>query len=279
MNNPTARISEDELIEIKSVPNTEEISKSLKQFNYNYTTLYLCASAIEETYNTILFPMVDYYIKNSEILYDSQFLFQQNVFQWLELLTIVQLNSSKWIKPMTVFYPTLIQDPVNENDITNINNWLKKYFPIKNNDNTLNYVENQKFIVNCYTYEYAYRTNVLDQPYSYCNCTTYSGLITLHCQTKITGGWIECHQGSYNCNRTINCYPKLNVDCWYESPYLHTDSRAILPTDPVSTKQSAISKIQANLTMDYIDRRENSIRSFVFIVRNCDWLYTGERIN
>jgi hypothetical protein len=258
---------------IKLINKEDQMSGSVSTLNYNYNALYLSAVEIQNLYNQELNPFIEYYNENSNILFDSLSLYSQSSAKWFDFLTIVQTNSSKWLQPMTIFYPTIIADPVTENDIQNINNWLRKYFPIKNSDGTLNYVENQKFIVNFYTYTYTSQVNVLDQVSSYCNCQTYSGNITLHCQTIITGGWIECHQGSYNCNTTLNCYPSLAVDCWYQSPYLHADQTPIKAADAISTKQLTVSKIQATLNMNYIDRRENSIQTVIFYVNDCDWKY------
>jgi hypothetical protein len=257
---------------------TEIIGESLQKINKNYNYLYQAATAIEDTHMNEYYPIIEYYEKNKNILFEAIDIIANNEYAWRDFYTTVQQNSSRWLLPMTVFYPTLIPDPITPDKIDQVSNWLKKYYPIRNQiDNTLNFVEKQRFIVSCYTYQYASKIQILDQPYSYCNCSTQSGLIALHCQTKITGGWVNCHQGSYNCSHTINCYPTRNVDCWYETPYLKSDGTPINQTDPVSMKQVTISKIQANLNMEYLDRRENDIKNFVFEVEDCDWVYIGEK--
>lgn len=257
---------------------TDNIAESLITINNNYESLFLATSGFEDLYNISIEPLIDYYQNYYPKLKESLTLYENYKHEWDDFLTTVVNNSSKWLTPMTIFYPTIIEDPVSDDDIENINNWLRKFFPIKNSDDTSNYVDGQIFIVNCYTYDYSQTIKVLNQPYSYCNCQTYSGKISLHCQTRITGGWVHCNQGSYNCDKVINCYPSKNVDCWYESPYLREDGTVIKTSDPSSTKRKTISKIQANISMEYTDRRENSIKNFIFRVSQCDWEYRGTTI-
>jgi len=262
---------------VMEISPSEIIGASIENINKFNSNLFQTATAIEDVYVKELQPIVEYYEKNKETLYEAIDIIANRSYMWDDFYTTVQQNSARWILPMTVFYPSLIQAPITPSKVNVVLDWLKKYFPIRNDiDNTLNFLEKQKFIVSCYTYEYVSQINILDQPYSYCNCATQTGIIALHCKTRITGGWINCNQGSYNCNHTINCYPTKNVDCWYESPYLKGDGSPIRATDPVSSKQVVISKIQANVKMNYVDRRENSIKNFVFMVENCDWVYIGE---
>jgi hypothetical protein len=264
-----------DLYSIQTLKPEDEISDSVETFNYNYNTLYFKAVEIQTIYNRLLYPLIEYYKENSELIYNSLSLYSQNSANWDDFLSITHSNSSKWLQPVTIFYPTLFEDSLTEENIESVNNWLKKYFPIKNSDGTLNYIENQKFVVSCYIYSYGNNNNILDLPYSYSNCKTTGSKITLHCKTIITGGWVYCHQGSYNCDRTINCYPSLQVDCWYESPYLHITGTPILTSDPISAKQDVISKISAEIEMDYQERKEIEIKNILFIVNECDWLYRG----
>jgi hypothetical protein len=266
------------LNKISLIPASQNIGNSMDTINNNYRTLYNISTAMEETYVDYIQPILDFYQKNKKLLENSNQFIKVNNKEWQDFYTMVQQNSSVWILPMTVFYPTLIIEPLTDEKITKVGNWLKENYPVRKiQDNTLNYVENQKFIVTCYLYNYTNERKVLDQPSSYCLCSTQSGLISLHCQTIISGGWIHCHQGKYNCGLTLNCYPKLNVNCWYESPYLKTDGSPIKPSDPVESKQTTISKIQADIKIDYIDRRETDIKNLVFIVENCDWVFIGEQ--
>jgi hypothetical protein len=265
--------------QILPIPITSFISDSVKIINTYNSVLYTAATGIENSFYQNTNVIVDYFNENAKLLFNSVKNFELNANKWQDFLTTVYSNSARWLKPMTVFYPKLIREPFTDENLLEILNWIKKFYPIRTTqDGSLNYVENQKFIVSCYLYDYSQNINILDQPYAYTKCVTQSGLISLHCQTLITGGWIHCHQGSYNCNRTINCYPSLNVDCWYETPYLKIDGSPINTNDPVSVKQVVRSQIQSNLIMNYIDRRETKIKTLIFKVENCDWVYSQEGI-
>lgn len=266
-----------DLENIKFISPSENINESIPVINNNYNTLFNYATGIESVHLSQYGPVIEFYDAYKDTLFKAIEIINTRPNIWEDFYTMVQTNSSKWVLPMTVFYPNLIQTPINDNKINQVKNWLNNFFPIRNlEDNTLNFIEKQRFIVSCYIYEYASNINVLDQPASYCNCSTQSGRIALHCQTRIAGGWVNCHQGSFNCAHTINCYPTKDVDCWYETPYLKSDGTPINTTDPVSVKQVTLSKIQANLTMNYVDRRETQIKNFIFEVDNCNWVYIGE---
>jgi hypothetical protein len=268
---------------IVSILSSDSIVDTLDAINTNYSMLHLGVSTIEMSYNKKLQPIIDFYNLYASGLHESLTLYTESYNKWSQYVTTVQGNSAKWLQPFSIYYPTLIQDPFTDDDINTINNWIRKYFPIKNKDGTLNYVEGQKFLVNCFTYDYVspdgFSNGILtDSPYSYCECNTYSGGVYLHCQTLIGGGWVACSNATYYCNKTIDCYPSQNVDCWYTTPYTHLDGTIITDTgnefnknDP---KQKVRSQINANITMEFTDRRETSIKTLLFVVSNCDWAYT-----
>lgn len=276
-------MEEEELIsfpdQIAPISELDRISRSVATINNYNSVLYSSATAIENAFYKDTNVIVDYFNENSKLLFNSITLLENNSIKWQDFLTTVYSNSAKWLKPMTILYPKIIREPFTDNDLINVLQWLKKFYPIRNSqDGSLNYVENQQFIVSIYLYNFDQQINLLDQPYAYTKCVTQSGLISLHCQTLITGGWINCHQGSYNCNKVINCYPSLNVDCWYETPYLKIDGTPINTNDPVSVKQVVRSQIQANLIMNYVNRKETKIKTIIFKVENCDWVYFAEGI-
>jgi len=264
---------------LTNILSTDFISNSINNINANYATIHLALSGIEGQYGRIFSPILNYCNKYVKDIQNSYNLYMSNSGRYNDFITTVNTNSAKWLQPFTIFYPNLIKSPYTDDDVNVINEWIRKYFPIKNSDDTLNYVEGQKFVVNFYTYTYGEPFNIIDQPYSYQNCSTANATIYLHCRTVITGGTIVCSQGSYNCNTTINCYPSQNVKCWYTSPYLRTDGTQISNNDPLSTRQSVIGKIQANIIMNFTDRKEDSLNSILFTVSDCDWVYRGVYLN
>jgi hypothetical protein len=266
------------LLEIEEIFKEDTITNTINVCNSNYYNIYLGLSSAQQYYTDIFIPIIEFYNEYSNQLKEAYTIYEQASGSWDDFLTKVQSNSAKWLQPFTLFYPDILQEPFTDNSVETINNWVKKYYPITNEDGTINYVENQKLIVNCYTYVQGTEVDIIDSPYSYCKCKTQSGNISLHCQTIITGGWIHCNQGSYNCQQTLDCYPQSTIDCWYETPFLHTDFSPIGVDEAISSKQDVVSKIKANITMKFNERYEYDIKTLFFEIQDCDWVYMGANI-
>jgi hypothetical protein len=264
---------------IRTIESTEQIADTIDAINNNYYTLQLWASAIQQEYDIRWQPIINYYNQYAASLTDTFSLAQTLSSDWDNFQTIVESNSAKWLQPFTIFYPTLILNNVTDDTITTIIDWLRQYFPIKNNDNTLNYVEGQILIVNCYTYSYSDTINIKDEPYSYAKCNTTSGTIYAKCQTKISGAPIHCGSGAvYTCDLTLVTNPSKHVDCWFSSPYLYdigSYGSPITDTDFSTSKQNVKGQIKTNINMDYTDQNETGIETLVFKVYDCDWQYNG----
>jgi hypothetical protein len=271
---------------------SQNIDDSIFNINDNYNALQLSVNILQNYYNDNIQPIIDFYNQYSLQLNESLTLSQNYSANWNNFQTIVETNSSKWLRPFTIFYPTLIKDGINQDDINTIITWLNEYFPIINLNGSLNYLQNQSIIVSCYLYEYdiTNKINTKEYAYSYSNCSTNNGTIHAHCQSIIAGGWIHCNQGSYLCDATVDCYPSLKVDCWYGDPYLFDiGSYGVImpkenapPQTPASTfnsyvkpRQNVRGQILADISMNYLDKKETGIKSLKFIVNNCEWSYVG----
>ena len=281
-----------DLTKIRVIDKTEQIADTVTAINTNYSTLQLWVSALQQEYDLTWQPLVDYYNKYGVYLSDALTLATNLSGSWDDFQTTVETTSSKWIQPFTIFYPNLIKDSVKDSDISNITDWMNKYFPIVNSDLSINYVQGQKTIVNCYTYSLNEQFNFIAEPYSYVHCTAHSGTIYAHCQTIVTGGTVHCSNASYNCNATFDCYPSKHVDCWYSSPYVYDIPPYGIPIPDVSvqpvpatnsasypsyvaTRQQARSQIQGKLNMEFTDRDDSNMQSLIFIVNECSWTYDG----
>jgi len=264
---------------IRDILLSEQIADTIDVVNKNYTTLQLWASAIQQEYDNNWQPILDYYNQYAVSLQEASTLAQTFSADWDDFQTIVETNSAKWLQPFTIFYPSLILNNVTDDTVTTIIDWLRQYFPIRNADNSLNYVEGQKLIVNCYIYTYNNVINIADEPYSYAICETSSGTVYAHCETKTTGPTIVCGQGSvYSCDQTLVTNPSKHVDCWYTSPYVYDVAPYGSPiTDTAFSyaKQRTRGQIKTNITMNYTDQNETGIETLVFKVYDCDWQYNG----
>lgn len=274
---PPAR--RDDACELKPLDPNGSIYESIIELNDGFCSMHGSLTSLKQIFDDYIRPVVFLYEQYGDIINETKLIFENLESEPLDFLTITKANSSAWLQPLTIFYPTIFDEPFSDNNIEIINSWLSKFFPIKNEDGTLNYVEGQKYIVNCYTRNNIITLDVLDQPSSFCNCETQSGLLSLHCKTVITGGWIHCNQGSFNCNTTKNCHPSKNVDCWYETPYIRRNNLPINSNDPITAKQTARSRIQANIKMSYSETREVGVKTLIFSVLNCNWVYRGINLN
>ena len=237
---------------------------------------YLSLSSLKNNYSNFLKPIVDFYDQYYNQLQTAIQIYNDNNGDWSDFYSTVNTVSSQWLQPFTIFYPILLQDPFTTDDIININDWVREYFPIKNTDETLNYVQGQKIIVNCYTYTIDPQINIFDQPESYCDCQTQSKDISVSCQSLRTGGLVICENGNHDCNFSINCSVACPANCYYLTPYLDQYGIKIAPDN--TKVELSIGKIQANISMKFTDRYESSIQTMIFEVYDCDWQYTGSNI-
>ena len=277
---------------INFILSSQNIDASVPIINNNYNTLQLWVSVLQVHYDNNIQPIINFYNEYSSQL--NQYLTLSNSYSanWDDFQTKVEINSSKWLRPFTIFYPTLIQDGINPDNIKTIITWLNEYFPIVNLNGSLNYVQNQSIVVSCYLYSYDVSNQIKTKQYaySYSKCSTNAGIIHAHCQTIVIGGWVHCNQGSYLCDTTVDCYPSLKVNCWYGDPYLFDiGSYGIImpPENPpavkdkvnfasyVKSRSSVRGQILADISMNYLDKKETGIQSLKFIVNNCEWSYVG----
>lgn len=69
---------------------------------------------------------------------------------WNNTYTIVSSNSAKWLQPISIMYPCIIEEsgPRANTEIRDtITQWLNNNFAVIDSDGTVNYVENQKIYV------------------------------------------------------------------------------------------------------------------------------------
>jgi hypothetical protein len=271
---------------ITNITSSTTIDDSVSIFNDNYFTIFGVLTSVQVSYGSLLKPIYNFYNNFALRMQNAYTIYQSNSANWNDFLTTTKTYSAKWIQPFSIFYPILIEDPITNDNINTVNDWVRKYYPIKNQDGTLNYIENQKIIVSCYTYTesktigsaaiggyitFPYTLNLISQ----CFCTTADGTITANCATNVSGQPI-CENAVYTCGSSKDCNQSKTVGCWYTSPYLDSSGNPI--PDKNTSVQNAISRIQANLSFDYTDRSEKNLINLVFIVNNCDWSYLGENI-
>jgi hypothetical protein len=264
---------------IRTIQPSEQIADTISYINNNYSTLQLWASALQQEYDNRWQPVIDYYNLYAVELNEASLLAETLSANWDNFQTIVETNSAKWLQVSTIFYPILILNSITDENVISITDWVRQYFPIRKADNSLNFVEGQTLIVNCYTYAYSDTINIVDEPYSYAKCETRSGIVYAHCKTIVSGGPIYCGGGAvYRCNLTLEDNPSKNVSCWYTSPYVYDVDpygSPITDTTFTSDKQTARGQIKTNISMNYTDQNETEVVTLVFKVNDCNWQYNG----
>lgn len=255
---------------------TETIGDSLSTVNHNYSTLSQWVIDIQNTSNAKFVPLYDFYIKYSNRMDRILSTIQTVSSEWRSFQTTVQTNSAKWLQPMTVWYPNLIPIPFTDNSLFVVKSWLDTAFPIRNLDNSVNYVDGQQFIVSCYTFRTEQKINQNLFLRDHTTCRTSNTTIYAYCTDTWAHRSITCKKGAFSCAYTRGCREGKTSDCFYLTPYYTrvTDTAPIGTTNRNADRTYGIGKIEATVSARYTDRFEStSIRTISFRVVNCNWTF------
>lgn len=258
----------------KKILNSESIGDTLSTVNLNYSNLSNWVIDFQTNYSNLWKPLFDYYNSNSDIFNQTVSLTQTYSSDWDSYQTTVQANSSKWLQPFTIFYPNILQDPFDEiNYLSIITDWLSTNFPVKNSDNTSNYVENQQAIISCYTFLTSAKIDLYKDMVDYTDCNTKNGRACARCETIITGNPVYCFEGTFDCNYSSVIRNCNKSNCYYTfPPYYPLDSNKNQNT--LLSSATARSKIEAQINMNFTDRWEApNITTISFKVVDCDWFF------
>lgn len=285
---------------------SDYIGDSLSAVNLNYLNLSNWVNDIQNDYQNNLKPVIDYYNQNIEKLTNIISIVNEFGYNWFDFQNTVQSNSSKWLQPITVFYPNILPYSTQNSYINEITNWVNATYPVN-----LNYVENQKIIVHVYNNQSStWLEEDLITDYTICQTSDVGVCVT--CNTVAYGPDISCASSSHPCPDTWSCSTCKSFDCYYVSPpyipleesFLATtdlkyippdqgykngiyDPKKAIPTDDklqqiwvsnITVLSSHIAKgqIQADVNMNWIDIWESdTISTYVFVVNNCQWVFSN----
>jgi hypothetical protein len=263
------------IYDITLINPNQTIGDSLIDINKNYTNLSNWVIDVQKTYNTKYLSVYNFYVKYADKMDLTLSLIQTLSAQWRSFQTTVETNSSKWLQPITIYYPDLIVLPFTNSSINIIKNWLVTNFPIKNsNSSDVNYVEGQQFIINAHTYKIENKINNASfKLFDYTLCYTSNKTIYVYCSDLWANTTVHCSNGNASCGYSRNCSKSAASDCHYTSPYY----RNLADENPISgapNTTQGYSKIEATVRANFTDRIENSfIRSLSFKVLDCDWVF------
>ena len=84
-------------------------------------------------------------------------------YQWEQATTLISANSARWLQPVSLMYPCIIQEPTFRATVQirdEISSWINAHFPVITIDGVANYVENQKaYVFFTYRLENAHPNN------------------------------------------------------------------------------------------------------------------------
>jgi hypothetical protein len=213
----------------------DTIGNSLSSVNINYYNLELDTFTVKTSADKLWTPMLEYYLTFNKFLKDTTSIVQRNSSLLISTATTVESNSSGWIKPITIFYPSLFPSNYPTNSIVEtISSWVESYFPVINptkyviddtTGNTIeipptktNYVENQMAIIYAHTWQYG--TSISENQFilDYTLCTTADKTICSYCTDRYYG-YVYCSNGNFNCGgQAFSCQKCQTLSCYYKTP-------------------------------------------------------------
>jgi hypothetical protein len=226
---------------------------------------------LDEWFNTIQLssfnfwnPFVTFY-KNTYLEWDSRInLATQNIQKWKNMSTLIETNSSKWIEPIILFYPKLVD--INTNNLqSTILNWLNINYIIYENGK-VNYIENQIIQIYCMITDKIIRANITKNGttgtplYATTTCRTADSVVCANCSVSFSGK-VDCDNGDFECGGSTSCNVCSPYPCNFIDPLTNQTSKSYSPY------------IKANLTYSFTDSYESNLKLFKFKVKNCKWEY------
>jgi hypothetical protein len=249
----------------------DSIGDTLSAINQNYLNLDSWLNSIQLSADQYWTPFVDFY-KNFKLELKPN-IDKSNlvVSKWKEVSTVVESNSSKWLEPLILYYPFLIDESnqtfINTVDITPsmlsiISQWLNSNFPILN-DNCYNgvcYLENQEAIIHLILKN---KPRIDDDKFEISDsttCNTSNTIASGPCTVTFSGNVTNCNKGTYHCGGSRTCNVTQSIQCFFP--------------DGRKTNQRSIT---AYLNYNFTDTYENDkILRLKYIVSNCSWIFNSK---
>jgi hypothetical protein len=255
---------------ISNLLGSSSIGNTLSTVNTNYLNLETEVLSIQSDIENYWNPIKNYYLNFGDFLNQTTTIAQTYSAVINNTCTTVQANSSSWIKPITIFYPSIFPDYLTSDLILDtLENWIPTYFPESSliyNENTNtedavpNYVEGQQLII--HAHRWGYGTSISENTFlnDYTLCQTADKTICVTC-TNYYSGYVHCSNGDFNCNGQSNsCQQCSTVRCSFLSPPYNS----YVPP-PVRTLQSVdhYSTVRERTVTPVYSRRGNKIISYI----------------
>jgi hypothetical protein len=280
-----------------SITTSDYIGNSLSTVNLNYYNLekdIINTKIIIENYWK---PVYDFYTTFRDFFKGATSFITSNSAKLINTATTVELNSARWINPISVFYPTILPNSMDSTEIAHtLSAWAWNKFPVANGD-IPNYLQGQELIV--YTHTWIIGTVIAERRVlsDFTTCNSSSNTVKVNCST-VWNGTATCDNTNFTCKDiTATCDTTLSPNCAYGVPYTQTplpnDStvvfdiatsrdgakyiKRVIPnlnnaSKPTLKTTSGYGYITAHLDLNFVDRNEApNIIAIVFKVIECNW--------
>jgi len=254
-----------------TITDTDSIGDCLSSVNLNYELLDNLITNIQLSAINYWIPITTYY-ENRKNFWKTNALDVATYFSnWQTSSTIFETNSSKWITPLIIWYPFLInfkEYQKNPNKITtDFKTWLDIKYPVLDDKGNPNYLQTQVMTVYAFTYgedpAVSHTYNLTDST----TCTTQDGLACASCSKTYHGGNVDCDNGDFSCGGTFSDQKCASVSCFFNLEF---------PNGTATQSKSKYSQIHASLNVDYKNKYEEStIIALIFKVNNCSWEFSS----
>ncbi len=242
------------------------IGDALEIMNTNSLVLDEWVSSIELSATNFWGPVVEFY-NNSYVEFNSNIDFaNSNLENWKSCSSLIEVNSSKWIEPIVLFYPYVTYTP---DILNNVSIWVNKNYNILNvNNGSVFYVENQTIKVFCLLKQKIIRANETrfgnlgNSLYDSTSCQTADSVACSNCSISFSGH-VDCDNGDFDCGGSTSCKVCQPYPCNFTDPLTNQTVKRYSPY------------IKANLAYNFVDEYESNLISFSFIVKNCKWENTN----
>ena len=247
-------------ITLTNILSSDCIGNSLSSLNINFQKVdtflyYMNLSAYQ-----LFLPLMDFWGLHKDSLNSLITTVQQNSAKWESLVSLVSLNSAKWITPIVYIHPIIQEFPISANSLNYVVSAFKNLYPILPPvSGNPHFIENQKAILYYYTYttkDLIYDNFIRDSSYAYC---VSEGVKTasIWCQDS-SGGTAACMGSQQSCNGCAQgCSVSVTVACNYPETGTSTTNRFI----------------RAKIYNIFSDRYEKELKSLVYTVKNCEWVF------
>jgi hypothetical protein len=251
-----------------NISTSHSIGDSLSTVNLNYDNLDNWVTSIQLSAQNFWKPLVNFYQVKGKLFKSAAAVGTLWKPSWDNCVTQITVNSSKWLEPTIIFYPTVLTSTdllpnqnINTNTQTKITTWLNTNFASTSKGSTPLYIQNQKAYVYILKQESATPINTVRLLQDTGSCSTNDVTVTTYCTNKYSG-YVYCSNGDFNCDGQSNgCNQSATCPCRYPQTNAYT-------YNPI---------IQAYLNFNYTNTYESSnIECLVFEMQNCSWIYTTQ---